>query len=148
YGEKAIILDDENEKKTHLSELEVNSENAAYMIYTSGSTSRPKGVVNTHGGIRNRILWMQEAFQLSSDDCILQKTPYSFDVSVWEFLWPFMAGAKLVVAKPEGHKDPDYLIDLIKKESITTIHFVPSMLKVFLANPRSSECISLRRVIC
>ncbi|WP_090834494.1 amino acid adenylation domain-containing protein [Paenibacillus sophorae] len=145
---KAIVLDDGDLPEAPAAAVPLAADNAAYMIYTSGSTSRPKGVVNTHGGIRNRILWMQEALQLSSKDRVLQKTPYSFDVSVWEFLWPFLVGAQLVVAKPEGHKDPDYLIDLIKEESITTIHFVPSMLQIFLANPRSRECASLRRVIC
>ncbi|HEU4962493.1 MAG TPA: amino acid adenylation domain-containing protein, partial [Bacilli bacterium] len=147
-ADRAIVVDDGELPVVPVATVPLQADNAAYMIYTSGSTSRPKGVVNTHGGIRNRILWMQEALQLSSEDRVLQKTPYSFDVSVWEFLWAFHVGAQLVVAKPEGHKDPDYLIDLIKAESITTLHFVPSMLQIFLANPRSRECTSLRRVIC
>uniref|UniRef100_UPI00124F55BA non-ribosomal peptide synthetase n=1 Tax=Paenibacillus tengchongensis TaxID=2608684 RepID=UPI00124F55BA len=147
-ADKAVVLDEVDLPDATTATVSLAAHNAAYMIYTSGSTSRPKGVVNTHIGIRNRLLWMQETFQLSHEDRVLQKTPYSFDVSVWEFLWPFMVGAQLVIAKPEGHKDPDYLIDLIKEESITTLHFVPSMLQIFLTNPRSRECVSLRRVIC
>src|SRR5215218_3857070 len=67
----------------------------AYVIYTSGSTGRPKGAMNQHGAVLNRVLWMQEAYGLTSDDAVLQKTPYSFDVSVWEFLWPLAVGARL-----------------------------------------------------
>ncbi len=123
-------------------------ENLSYVIYTSGSTGRPKGALNTHAGIVNRLLWMQDAYQLTSSDRVLQKTPYSFDVSVWEFFWPLMTGACLVVAKPGGHQDPDYLVDLICREQITTIHFVPSMLRAFLEVKGIEECASLKRVIC
>lgn len=147
-ADKALVVDDDNLPEMPVTPVSLTADNAAYMIYTSGSTGRPKGVVNTHGGIRNRILWMQEALQLTCDDRVLQKTPYSFDVSVWEFLWPFLAGAQLVIARPEGHKDSDYLIDLITSEAITTLHFVPSMLQLFLANPRCHECTSLKRVVC
>ena len=122
--------------------------NVAYLIYTSGSTGQPKGVMNTHRGICNRLLWMQEAYQLNAADTVLQKTPFSFDVSVWEFFWPLLAGARLVVAKPGGHRDSAYLIDLIKREQVTTLHFVPSMLQVFLEDERVRECVSLKRVIC
>jgi amino acid adenylation domain-containing protein len=122
--------------------------NAAYVIYTSGSSGQPKAVMNTHGGICNRLLWMQEAYQLKAGDVVLQKTPFSFDVSVWEFFWPLLAGARLVVAKPEGHRDSAYLINLIKREQVTTLHFVPSMLQVFLENEGARECASLQRVIC
>src|SRR5690606_12671625 len=101
-------------------------------IYTSGSTGRPKGAVNTHGAIRNRLLWMQAAYPLTGDDCVLQKTPFSFDVSVWEFFWPLMVGARLVLAQPGGHRDGRYLVELIRREGITTLHFVPSMLQAFL----------------
>ena len=104
----------------------------AYVIYTSGSTGRPKGVRNTHRGICNRLLWMQEAYGLTAEDRVLQKTPYSFDVSVWEFFWPLFSGARLVLAQPGGHKDPRYLVRLIIRQQITTLHFVPSMLAVFL----------------
>ncbi|HRQ25328.1 MAG TPA: amino acid adenylation domain-containing protein, partial [Anaerolineales bacterium] len=123
-------------------------ENLAYMIYTSGSTGKPKGALNTHAGIFNRLYWMQSEYRLTPDDRVLQKTPFSFDVSVWEFFLPLMFGARLVVAKPEGHKDPQYLVDLIQRESVTTLHFVPSMLYPFLETRGVSDCASVRRVIC
>ena len=125
----------------------VQGSNAAYVIYTSGSTGVPKGAVNTHEGIRNRILWMQERYQLQSQDRVLQKTPFSFDVSVWEFLWPLMSGARLVVARPEGHKDPRYLSEVIKKEGITVLHFVPSMLAEFLEETGEPQSWKLRAVM-
>jgi amino acid adenylation domain-containing protein len=129
-------------------ELLTTGDHLAYVIYTSGSTGQPKGVMNTHRGIVNRLLWMQEAYQLTSADRVLQKTPFSFDVSVWEFFWPLMTGAMLVVAQPEGHKDTGYLIDLITRQQITTLHFVPSMLHVFLEHPDAAACTSLERIIC
>jgi len=122
--------------------------NLAYAIYTSGSTGQPKGVPNSHRGLLNRLLWMQDAYRLDAGDRVLQKTPYSFDVSVWELLWPLLTGARLVFAKPEGHKDSGYLAALIEQEKITTLHFVPPMLQVFLQEPRTAACRSLRRVIC
>ena len=129
-------------------ECKATPENLAYTIYTSGSTGTPKGVMNAHHGILNRLLWMQEAYQLDAADCILQKTPFSFDVSVWEFFWPLMFGARLVVARPEGHKDNDYLVQIIIEKKITTIHFVPSMLQLFLEAKDVKKCNSLRQVIC
>ncbi|MBE9128404.1 MULTISPECIES: non-ribosomal peptide synthetase [unclassified Coleofasciculus] len=126
----------------------VQPENLAYVIYTSGSTGKPKGAMNTHRGICNRLLWMQEAYQLTSEDRILQKTPFSFDVSVWEFFWTLMTGACLVVAKPGGHQDSSYLVNLIAQQQITTLHFVPSMLQIFLEEKRLERCNSLKRVIC
>ncbi|MGW5720133.1 amino acid adenylation domain-containing protein [Amycolatopsis sp. NPDC003865] len=123
-------------------------ENPAYVIYTSGSTGRPKGVVVPHEGIVNRLLWMQDEYGLTGDDRVLQKTPSSFDVSVWEFLWPLVTGATEVVARPGGHQDPAYLARLIRDRGITTVHFVPSMLQVFLQEPAARECTSLRRVLC
>ncbi|HEY0602196.1 MAG TPA: amino acid adenylation domain-containing protein, partial [Herpetosiphonaceae bacterium] len=128
--------------------ISTGDDSAIYAIYTSGSTGRPKGVINTHGGVRNRLLWMQETYGLSADDRVLQKTPFTFDVSVWEFFWPLISGAQLVVARPEGHKDNGYLVDLIERAGITTLHFVPSMLSLFLAEPGLDRCRSLRRVIC
>ncbi|MFI6902124.1 amino acid adenylation domain-containing protein [Nonomuraea sp. NPDC050394] len=122
--------------------------NPAYVIYTSGSTGRPKGTVITHEAIVNRLLWMQDEYGLKPDDRVLQKTPSSFDVSVWEFFWPLIAGAALVLADPGGHRDPAYLVELIRRERITTVHFVPSMLRAFLAEPGAGECVSLRRVVC
>ncbi|MFF3483050.1 amino acid adenylation domain-containing protein [Streptomyces sp. NPDC002701] len=120
----------------------------AYLIYTSGSTGRPKGVVVPHAGIANRLLWMQEEYGLTGEDRVLQKTPSSFDVSVWEFFWPLITGAALVVAEPEGHKDPRYLAELIRREAVTTVHFVPSMLQLFLEEPAAAGCTGLRRVLC
>ena len=126
----------------------VTPQNAAYIIYTSGSTGRPKGAVNTHGAICNRLLWMQEAFGLDGSDAILQKTPFSFDVSVWEFFWPLMTGARLVMARPGGHQDGAYLVETIRQQEITTLHFVPSMLHAFVEQPGLETCAFLRRVIC
>ncbi|WP_460021908.1 amino acid adenylation domain-containing protein, partial [Methylobacterium phyllosphaerae] len=123
-------------------------EHPAYVIYTSGSTGRPKGVVVAHSAIVNRLDWMQAAYGLDASDRVLQKTPVSFDVSVWEFFWPLIEGARLVIARPEGHKDPDYLAALIEARQITTIHFVPSMLQVFVQGAAAARCRSLRRVIC
>ncbi|MFF2546331.1 amino acid adenylation domain-containing protein [Kitasatospora sp. NPDC058063] len=119
----------------------------AYVIYTSGSTGRPKGVLVPHRGIVNRLLWMQDAYGLRADDRVLQKTPSGFDVSVWEFFWPLIQGATLVLARPEGHKDPAYLAELIREQGVTTAHFVPSMLQVFLQEPAAARCTGLRRVI-
>ncbi len=126
----------------------VVADNLAYIIYTSGSTGKPKGVMNTHKGICNRLLWMQDAYQLIETDRVLQKTPFSFDVSVWEFFWPLLVGARLVVAKPGGHRDTSYLVNLIVQQGITTLHFVPSMLQIFLEHKDVSQCRSLQRVIC
>ncbi|NET16505.1 MAG: amino acid adenylation domain-containing protein, partial [Okeania sp. SIO1H6] len=126
----------------------VNSENLAYTLYTSGSTGKPKGAMNSHRGIVNRLLWMQDTYQLTSSDRVLQKTPFSFDVSIWEFFWPLLAGARLIVARPDGHKDTAYLASFIIQESITTLHFVPSMLQMFLEESTLEQCNSIKRVIC
>ncbi|MEV4140091.1 amino acid adenylation domain-containing protein [Dactylosporangium sp. NPDC049742] len=123
-------------------------DDVAYVIYTSGSTGRPKGVPNTHRGIVNRLDWMQRRFRIGPGDTVLQKTPAGFDVSVWEFFWPLMTGARLVLARPDGHRDADYLRDLIVAERVTTVHFVPSMLAVFLAADGVAGCTSLRRIVC
>jgi amino acid adenylation domain-containing protein len=120
----------------------------AYVMFTSGSTGRPKGVCVPHAAIVNRLLWMQDEFGLSGTDSVLQKTPFSFDVSVWEFFWPLLRGARLVVAKPGGHQDPAYLAELIAAEKITTIHFVPAMLDAFMDAVDPLACASLTRVIC
>ena len=119
----------------------------AYVIYTSGSTGKPKGAMNEHRGILNRIQWMQRAYHLGERDVVLQKTPFSFDVSVWELFWPLMFGARLVLAKPDGHRDPSYLADLIRSEGVTTLHFVPSMLAAFLEEPSVEQCSSIVRVM-
>ncbi len=122
--------------------------NLAYVIYTSGSTGRPKGVAIDHAGIVNRLQWMQEAYALDASDRVLQKTPYSFDVSVWEFFWPLAYGAQLVMARPGGHQDAAYLAGLINSAGITTMHFVPPMLDVFLNAADLGQRASLRQVMC
>ncbi|WP_257168771.1 non-ribosomal peptide synthetase [Bradyrhizobium sp. SRS-191] len=120
----------------------------AYVIYTSGSTGRPKGVMNSHRGIVNRIAWMQDAYRLTPNDVVLQKTPFGFDVSVWEFFWPLTEGAELVIARPGGHQDPVYLSEVIEQRGVTVMHFVPSMLQAFLEAAELDRCGSLRDVIC
>ncbi len=128
--------------------ISIEPGDSAYIIYTSGSTGMPKGAELPHAGVLNRILWMQDEYKLSPKDRVLQKTPYTFDVSVWEFIWPFFAGAALVIAKPEGHKDPRYLRTLIDQTGVTVLHFVPSMLSVFLKTPGVEILSSIRDVIC
>ncbi|MEO0970104.1 MAG: amino acid adenylation domain-containing protein, partial [Cyanobacteria bacterium J06639_18] len=150
---ETVCLDSEWEEKISTQETsnpinDISPENLAYVIYTSGSTGKPKGAMNTHRGICNRLLWMQEAYQLNSTDRVLQKTPFSFDVSVWEFFLTLLNGAELIVAKPGGHRDSNYLRDLIAENQITTLHFVPSMLQVFLDTTGLEKCKSLKRVIC
>ncbi|MBT2508338.1 amino acid adenylation domain-containing protein, partial [Streptomyces sp. ISL-98] len=129
-------------------ELTVTPGSAAYMIYTSGSTGRPKGVVVSHRSIANKLLWMQDTYRLTSDDRVLQKTPTGFDVSVWELFWPLVVGAGLVMAKPGGHRDPAYLVEVLARRAVTVMHFVPSMLGVFLQEVRPGDCAGLRRVFC
>ncbi|MFP2912017.1 amino acid adenylation domain-containing protein, partial [Pyxidicoccus sp. 3LFB2] len=120
----------------------------AYVIFTSGSTGRPKGAMNAHAGIVNRLLWMQGEYGLTAADTVLQKTPFSFDVSVWEFFWPLMTGARLVLARPGGHQDPAYLVRLMEQERVTTAHFVPSMLQAFVEEPGLERLAHLRQVVC
>ncbi|RYF14633.1 MAG: amino acid adenylation domain-containing protein, partial [Comamonadaceae bacterium] len=120
----------------------------AYCIYTSGSTGKPKGALNSHGAVVNRLLWMHETYGLDASDAVLQKTPYAFDVSVWEFYWPLLAGARLVVARPDGHKDPQYMAECITAHAVTTLHFVPSMLQAFLAAGPDLARHRLRQVFC
>lgn len=120
----------------------------AYVIYTSGSTGQPKGAMNEHRAVVNRLHWMQRQYQLTNEDCVLQKTPFSFDVSVWEFFWTLLQGARLTIARPDGHKDPTYLREVIEKHGVTTLHFVPSMLQSFLDELPNGSCSNLRHVIC
>ncbi|HYN22911.1 MAG TPA: amino acid adenylation domain-containing protein, partial [Thermoanaerobaculia bacterium] len=120
----------------------------AYVIYTSGSTGRPKGAMNSHRAVRNRLLWMRDDFGLGPDEVVLQKTPFSFDLSVWEIFATLMTGARLVMARPGGHQDSAYLVDVMEREGITIAHFVPSMLRAFLSAPGLERCTSLRRVLC
>lgn len=128
--------------------IDCHAKDLMYIMYTSGSTGKPKGVMNTHIALNNRLQWMQKEYDLSSNDRVFQKTPYTFDVSVWEFFWPIITGASIVMAKPEGHKDPEYLLRTIKQKHITIIHFVPSMLQIFLDAIKTREDLPLRRVIC
>lgn len=129
-------------------------DHAAYLLYTSGSTGRPKGVLVSHRAIVNRLLWMQHEYGLGADDVVLQKTPCSFDVSVWEFFWPLIVGARLFMAPPDAHRDPEALLELIAARGVTTLHFVPSMLAALLAHmqgdaaARSAQAAGLRRVFC
>ncbi len=153
---QVICLDTDWKANTDVANLQCPSnpvskatiQNLAYVIYTSGSTGKPKGVMNTHMGLCNRLLWMQDVYHLTQTDRVLQKTPFSFDVSIWEFFWPLLHGACLVVAQPGGHQDSAYLVKLIGSQQITTIHFVPSMLQVFLEEPGLEVCTCLKHVIC
>jgi amino acid adenylation domain-containing protein len=120
----------------------------AYCIYTSGSTGTPKGVLNQHDGLYNRLVWMKAYLQATDTEIFLQKTPYTFDVSIWEQLLPFICGAQLVFAIPGGHKDPFYLQQLIDKEQITVVHFVPSMLNIFLSSLEHGACNGLKHIVC
>ncbi|OZF40216.1 non-ribosomal peptide synthetase [Rhodococcus sp. 14-2483-1-2] len=118
----------------------------AYVIFTSGSTGRPKGVAVSHEAIVNRLLWMQDEYRLTEQDKVLQKTPVTFDVSVWELFWPLQIGAELVIAVPDGHRDPAYLVSTVAERGITVAHFVPSLLAVFAAADGVSSCTGLRAV--
>jgi amino acid adenylation domain-containing protein len=119
----------------------------AYVIFTSGSTGRPKGAMNTRAALLNRVRWAQRAFRLTPRDTVLQKTPVGFDVAVWEIFWPLLAGARIAIARPGGHRDPQYLEDMIGRHQVTLAHFVPSMLRVFLEGADLTRCGSLRQVL-
>ncbi|MDG9672159.1 amino acid adenylation domain-containing protein [Hahella sp. CR1] len=147
-------LENESEAQPALSQR-LTPDHPAYLIYTSGSTGNPKGVLVSHRAIVNRLVWMQAEYGLQSDDVVLQKTPCSFDVSVWEFFWAHMVGASLYMAPPEAHRDPDELLALIERHKVTTLHFVPSMLAAFvnrlpaaIASQGEIPCGGLRRVFC
>ena len=131
-----------------LPDVSARGRDLAAIIYTSGSTGTPKGVMNEHRGICSRLRWAQRQFQLTTSDVILQKTPYTFDVSVWEFFWPLEVGSRLVIAAPGGHREPKYLRQLIAEQGVTVLHFVPSMLSAFLAEPDLDQLTSVRTVIC
>lgn len=127
--------------------LDIGPSDLAYMIYTSGSTGKPKGVVVEHGAIHNRVVWMHEEYGLSPEDRVLQKTPYTFDVSVWEFLWSFSVGSTLVVAEPGGHTAISYLYGLIRNSGVTHLHFVPSVMRLFLIAP-SLDQLPIKKLFC
>ncbi len=129
-------------------DIGLDSRHLAYVIYTSGSTGQPKGVMIEHRAAVNRIEWMQDEYRLDGSDVVLQKTPFSFDVSVWEFFWPLLAGARLVMAPPGVHRDPGRLLALIREAGVTTLHFVPPMLELAVAEPGWSACTTLRRIFC
>ncbi|MBB6342368.1 amino acid adenylation domain-containing protein/non-ribosomal peptide synthase protein (TIGR01720 family) [Pseudomonas fluvialis] len=149
-GLKALGLDREDCSAEPVTPpaVSLQGNDLAYVIYTSGSTGKPKGAGNSHEALANRMLWMQEAYQLGAGDVVLQKTPFSFDVSVWEFFWPLVTGACLVVAAPGDHRDPQKLVEMIQRHKVSTLHFVPSMLQAFLLHPDVEQCQSLTRVIC
>lgn len=137
------------EYNTHNIELDtvgIASNHLAYVIYTSGSTGQPKGVMVEHRSLVNQIDWLEKTFGSTPDDRFLLKTPFSFDVSISEFMWPLTVGACLVIAKPEGHRDPEYLSTLIQKQKITKTHFVPAMLSHILAAGQLGSCSSLAQV--
>ena len=149
---KIVCMDADWEVIDHESEscppLEITAENLAYVIYTSGSTGRPKGVPISHRALCNHIAWTQRAIPLTPTDNVMQKTPLGFDASVWELFAPLLSGARLVVARPGGHQDSRYLIQLIAEKKITTLKLVPSLLRILLAEKEFSDCRSLKRVFC
>lgn len=152
-----IYLDDENfaretaefpSDNVAVGDIGLKPNNLAYVIYTSGSTGHPKGVMIEHNGLVNRIEWMKKKYGCDLTDSVLQKTPFSFDVSVWEFFLPLISGARIVLAKPGGQRDTGYISSLVQKKGITKIHFVPSMLHLFLTTEKLAACTSLRQVFC
>ncbi len=156
-GVRTLLLDDadteaaitlRSDANPNAAAMGLAEANLAYVIYTSGSTGQPKGAMNQHDAVVNRLLWAQEQYRLTAGDKVMQKTPFSFDVSVWEFFLPLLAGAELVLVRPKGHQDPEYLQDLIEAACVTTLHFVPSMLQAFLPGLDAEKCRSLRQVLC
>ncbi|MCG9580581.1 amino acid adenylation domain-containing protein [Vibrio tubiashii] len=145
---QAEIIKQINEQSTEVPVVNWQADQSLYVIFTSGSTGLPKGVVNTQFALHNRLAWMQNEYQLDASDCVLQKTPFSFDVSVWEFFWPLMYGARLAIAEPDHHRQPELLYNTIREQGVTTIHFVPSMLHAFESETNIGECSSLGRIIC
>ncbi len=126
--------------------LHLHGDNLAYVIYTSGSTGQPKGVGNTHAALAERLQWMQATYALDDSDVLMQKAPISFDVSVWECFWPLVSGCRLVLAGPGEHRDPQRIAQLIQQHGVTTLHFVPPLLQVFVQEPLAAGCTSLRRL--
>jgi amino acid adenylation domain-containing protein/FkbM family methyltransferase len=151
-GAPLVIIDEEPEwsgdDRLQNPDAGVTADNLAYIIYTSGSTGTPKGVMISHGSICNRLLWTLHAYPLTDDDSLLQKTVFTFDASVWELFAPLFVGARLVMARPEGHRDSAYLASVIAEQQATILQLVPSMLQVMLEEPAFKKCKSLSRVFC
>ena len=124
----------------------MSPKNLAYVLYTSGSTGQPKGVMISHGAISNHMRWMQEQFPLGASDAVLQKTPFSFDASVWEFWAPLLAGARLVMAQPGGHQDAQYLLEVMEREGVTRLQGVPTLLRMLVKEGGLERCRQLREV--
>ncbi|MFJ3484091.1 non-ribosomal peptide synthetase [Pseudomonas sp. NPDC090202] len=131
---------------SHAPGLHLHGDNLAYVIYTSGSTGQPKGVGNSHAALAERLQWMQATYRLDETDVLMQKAPISFDVSVWECFWPLITGCSLVLAGPGEHRDPQRIAQLIQQFGVTTLHFVPPLLQLFINEPQARACISLRRL--
>lgn len=152
FSGRVICLDDDWPQISQMSPVApcqiATPDTVMYVLYTSGSTGKPKGVMVPHRGVNNRLHWMSEAFPLTREDRVLQKTPFNFDISVWEFFLPLMQGATLVMALPDGHRDPDYLSTLIAEQRITLAHFVPSMLHIFLESTTRQDYPALKWVVC
>jgi len=150
YSGALFCVDSEWDKvcieSTENPQVQIDPTQLAYIVFTSGSTGRPKGAMNSHRGLCSRLLFMQERYPITAADALLQKTPFSFDPCVWEIFWPLFIGAKLVVPRPQGHKDPDYLVQMIIQHGVSVMEFVPSMLQVFLETRHASDCVSLRHV--
>ncbi|BBH45202.1 non-ribosomal peptide synthetase [Pseudomonas sp. KU43P] len=149
-GVSAIALDQLHLDSwpSHAPGLHLHGDNLAYVIYTSGSTGQPKGVGNTHAALAERLQWMQATYTLDDSDVLMQKAPISFDVSVWECFWPLVTGCKLVLAGPGEHRDPQRIAALVQQHGVTTLHFVPPLLQVFVQEPLAAGCTSLRRLFC
>ena len=147
---RMVLLDgtDWAQASTENPSVPVHRNGLAYVMYTSGSTGKPKGVGNRHVSLFNQLVWMEALFQSGGNDVVLQKTPYSFDVSLLELFWPLTNGSTLVIAAPGDHRDPARLMDVIRTHGVTTIHFVPSMLQAFMAHDVVAHCASLKRIIC
>ncbi|MEA2174837.1 MAG: hypothetical protein QOD00_2429 [Blastocatellia bacterium] len=151
-GQKLIHLDEQWKEMAleddHNPVGGVTSGNLAYIMYTSGSTGGPRGVMITHRAICNHMRWMLSAFPLTRADRVLQKTSFSFDASVWEFYAPLLSGARLVMARPGGQLDSAYLLKTIAREEITILQLVPTMLRLLLEEPTNDDCPSLKRLFC
>ena len=136
----------QTEERARNLDVALHPDSLAYVMYTSGSTGMPKGVACSHGALAARLGWMQAEYRLDAGETLLQKTPFSFDVSVWEILWPLAVGARLAIAAPGAHREPRLLVDAIVAHDVTTLHFVPQMLEHFVAEPQAERCVTLKRL--